>query len=231
MDNKKKNNSLLYIAIVTSLLILGTVIFFVVKTDEKESDKKAKNNTNATASAPKVVHKKGNEKSTMKGKISLSDEKGHPNKTVDKNTKISFQNIKLGQSFQKIKEMEKDSDTTLGDPQISTSEDGYTYLTYKFNTTTTPNLFGTDILTTSNSSMLVYVFYQDKLIEVRIQYGAIGTNGYNSIIQYCTDAYGAPTYSRSYSNGATQSWWKTKKNWLDVILQNNEVTVYYRANN
>lgn len=213
-NNKKKSisKSTIYISIITGVIILIAIVF--LSTKGGSNPESSSNNTNNT---------------TTPVPISVVNEEGDQNETIQ--TKITIRDIKLGKTIKQVKKTEKKLDDTLDNPASATSEDGYTYLTYKFNPEATPNFFGADVIPTSNTSMLVYVFYLDELIEARIQYGAIGSDAYESIIAHNNKSFGNATYSRAYSNGTKQSWWKTKDTTLDVICQNGSVVAYYRKNN
>lgn len=207
--NSSSNRSTIYIAIITGIIVLVAVIFLATRGGSNGS---GNSNNGTTTPAPiSVVNEEGNQEETIKAKIAVRD-------------------IKFGKTIKQVKKAEKKLEDTLDNPSAATSEDGYTYLTYKFNPETTPNFFGTDVLVTDNMAMLVYVFYQDSLIEVRIQYGSIGNAAYEHIVAYNNNEFGKATYSRSYSNGTKQSWWKTNNKHLDVICQNGDVVVYYREN-
>lgn len=127
-----------------------------------------------------------------------------------------------------MKQKQKD---TLDNPAEAKSQDGYTYLSYTFNSENPATFFGVQVASSDVNAMLTYVFKGDNLIEVRIQYGNVGSSVYNTIVQTNNANYGNATYSRSYSNGTQESWWKTKDITLDVICQNECVIAYYRTNN
>lgn len=80
------------------------------------------------------------------------------------------------------------------------------------------------------NALLQYVFFNDKLLEIRIQYGSLGETSYETILSDITKKYGGATYSREYSNGNKESWWKTKSITLTAYYQNEGVSVYYRKN-
>lgn len=80
------------------------------------------------------------------------------------------------------------------------------------------------------NALLQYVFFNDKLLEIRIQYGSLGETSYETILSDITKKYGDATYSREYSNGNKESWWKTKSITLTAYYQNEGVSVYYRKN-
>lgn len=209
-ENKSSNKSSLYIAIITGLLILVAIIYFATR----ENSSSPVNNTNNSTTTP--------------APLSIIDEEGNQDETIKAD--IAIRDIEFGRTIKQIKNMENKLEDTLDNPTSATSKDGYTYLTYMFNPETKSNFFGADVLATDSSSMLVYVFYKDSLIEVRIQYGYIGFDAYNAIVAHNNNTYGKATYSRSYSNGTKQSWWKTEDVLLDVICQNGGAVAYYRKN-
>lgn len=207
--NSASNKNAIYIAIITGVIVLAAIIFLVTRGGSNSSN--SANNGTTTPAPISVVNEEGNQEETLKSKIAVRD-------------------IKFGKTIKQIKKSEKKMEDTLDNPSSATSEDGYTYLTYKFNPDAAPSFFGTEVLASANTSMLVYVFYQDSLIEVRIQYGSIGNAAYENIVAYNNNEFGKATYSRSYSNGTKQSWWKTSDKHLDVICQNGDVVAYYRVN-
>lgn len=216
-NTQKSNKSTIAILVLTGvvlfLIILGLILSKVIPNIGNGGNANNSDKANTTVGAV----------------ISVVDEKGNQDETI--NAEIDFRDVKFGSSIKKIKKMESKLDDTLDNPSTATSNDGYTYLTYSFNKDTSPEFFGTTVSTTSNNAILVYVFYNNSLIEVRVQYGAVGTAGYNAILAASNNSYGQATYSRSYTNGAMQSWWKTSDVTLDVIYQDEDVIAYYKTNN
>lgn len=221
-DNKQKSSlskNQLGIIILSAVIVVSIAIYILISS-VSSSDQES--NTNSSNGGNKVT-------STAGAQISIVDEAGNQSETISAD--INFRDIVFGKSIKQIKKMENKMDDTLDEPAVATSQDGYTYLTYSFNKEANPEFFGTAISTTSKTAMLVYVFYNNSLIEVRVQYGAIGTDGYNAIVGTGTNLYGKATYSRSYSNGAMESWWKTSEVKLDVIYQDGDVVAYYSTTN
>lgn len=216
MSNKKSNKAidknLLYIGVFTIIIIVVIVAVLAINSSNNNNSKNTgANNAQATTG------------------LSVVAENGDKNKTID--TSITVRKINFSKNLKKVKSFEAKQKDTLANPTVATSEDGYTYLSYKFNPKKPATFFGTQVAASDPASMLTYVFKDNNLIEVRIQYGNIGVAGYNSIVASNNSTYGNATYSRTYSNETQQAWWKTKKITLDVICQNGEVIAYYRNNN
>lgn len=209
------NKNAIYISIISAVIVIIALVFVL---------KGCGNGGNGTN--PNHVKHEG----TSPAPISVVNEEGNQNDTIK--AKTAVRNIKFGQSINKVKKAEAKLKDTLDNPsQTASTEDGYIYLSYRFNPEDIPTFYGAEVSPTSSTAMLMYVFHNEKLIEVRIQYGAIGVNGYDQILAHNNNKFGKATYSRTYSNGSQQSWWKTKNATLDVINQNNEVIAYYRQNN
>ena len=130
-----------------------------------------------------------------------------------------------------IKALESKSDDTLDNPDDSSSVDGYTYLTYSFNGKNDPTAFGTVANVSDASASLVYVFKDNKLIEVRWQYGKLDASAYDSIIADASSQFGPATYSREYSNGYKESWWRTKDVLISFLYQDSGISIYYKTFN
>lgn len=209
-DTTLKNKNKLYIGAFSLILVVIIILIF----------KGCDSSNNSTTS---------NKETTTPEPISIVSEEGDQNATIDAN--IEIRDVKFSKKIKAIKKYESKRDDTLDNPSTATSEDGYTYLSYTYNPEKLPTFFGTQPTGTGVGSMLTYVFYQDKLIEVRIQYGEVGEASYNNIVTNINNTYGNATYSRSYSNGAKYSWWKTDEVTLDAIYQDQGVVVYYRTNN
>lgn len=210
-NNKDKN--IIYIGIFSLIIIIAVIIVLIAKNSGSDTNTSSTNATTVNSSVKP---------------ISVVSEKGAQQATVKKN--INVRNVKFSQSINKVKKNEAKQKDTSNKPSIAESADGYTYLSYSFNTDATPEFFGTKVSNADASAMLVYVFYNEKLIEVRFQFGNIGETNYNNIVSNITSTYGASTYSRSYSNGTEECWWKTDSVTLDVICQDSSVIAYFRSN-
>lgn len=210
MSNTKKpiDKNLIYIGVVTAV-ILAAILIIAIKNRSTSDD--AGVQEAPTAAKISVISENGNQQATIKADVEVRE--------------ISFDKTK-----KEIKAYEKKQKDTLDDPSEATSTDNYTYLSYRFNPEHPANFYGTQVSTTDGAAMLTYVFHGKQLIEVRIQYGKIGEAEYNKLIAANTSSFGEATYSRTYSNGTKESWWKTKKITLDVLCQNEDVIAYYRNN-
>ena len=87
-----------------------------------------------------------------------------------------------------------------------------------------------DSIFDSNACMLVYVFKNKELTEIRVQYGEVGMDQYNNMINTLTNTYGQASFSRSWSDGSKESWWKSKAYTLDAVCQKDAITLYYKVN-
>lgn len=211
-ENKQTvDKNLIYIGLFSLIIVIALIAIMCTKCSDGNS------NTGNNAAV-----------ATTKKSIYVQSENGDKNGTIDADIKL--RDISFSKSINKIKKYESKQKDTVGEPSIAESQDGYTYLTYKFDSSNPPAFFGTTVSTQESSALLVYVFRNDKLIEVRFQYGNIGPDAYNSIVSNIASTYGQSTYSRTYSNGAQESWWKTKDITLDVICQDLSVIAYYRLN-
>lgn len=222
-SNNKSNNSIdknmLYIAIFTFIIIVVVVAVLALRPSSGNgSNNAAANNANANNASTQAM--------TI---LSVVNENGNQDSILDKS--IKFRNIKFSNKIDKIKDYEAKQKDTLDNPAEAKSQDGYTYLSYKFNPENPATFFGTQVAAADSSAMLTYVFKDESLIEVRIQFGAIGSSAYDTIVAANNSTYGNATYSRSYNNGTKQSWWKTKDVTLDIIFQDQGVVAYYRTNN
>jgi len=138
-------------------------------------------------------------------------------------------------NINQIKKFESKRSITLDNPSEASADssdkgDTYTYLTYKFNGEKSPAVLGIPVNTDSNTCMLVYVFKNKELTEIRVQYGEVGMDQYNNMINTLTNTYGQASFSRSWSDGSKESWWKSKAYTLDAVCQKNAITLYYKVN-
>lgn len=217
MSNQKPekpiDKNLLYIGVFTIVIVIAIIAIFAIKssTENNQADSGA-NNANAQATT----------------KLTIVSENGNQNETIKES--IKFRKVDFSKTIKKVKAFEAKQEDTLDNPSEAKSQDGYTYLSYKFNTKKPATFFGVQVAAKDANSMLTYVFKDNKLIEVRIQYGNVGSSVYNTIVSANNNNYGTATYSRQYSNGTQQSWWKTKNITLDIIFQNGSVIAYYRTN-
>lgn len=214
-DTKKTiEKNKLYIGLFSLIIVLAILIIFIAKSC---SNSGTNSGTNSSASNNAVKS------------ISVISESGDQNETIKAD--IQVRDVKFSKKLKTVKKYESKQKDTDSNPSVAESNDGYTYLTYKYNAENAPTFFGTKIIATDANAMLVYVFHNNKLIELRIQYGKVGADAYKSIVTNINTTYGNATYSRTYSNATEESWWKTDKVTLDVICQDSGVIAYYRTNN
>lgn len=206
----KQNKDKLYIGIVTLAIILAIVAFFAFKSCDANNDPANPNNNGSETTAVSIMNEYGARDAVLDGEINV-------------------RNIDFTSDIKAIKKLESKNKDTIGEPSVATSEDGYTYLTYTFNPTERPVIFGGQVADDVNA-MLVYVFHNKKLLEVRIQYGNIGKDAFNTIMSNINSAFGNTTYSRIYTNGTEEVWWKTQDTILDLLYQDSGVFLYYRSN-
>lgn len=212
-NQNSKNHNTLYIIIFSLLIIAAILIVFLIKSNSKDTPKTNTQSESVSATA---------------GSISIVSESGAQDAVI--NSKITnARDVKFSKSHTAVEKYEKSQNDTL-EGDYSEATDGYSYLTYKFDTANVASFFGTSVSPSDVNSLLQYVFYNDKLIEIRIQYGSLGENAYNSIVSEITDQYGEATYSRTYSNDNKETWWKTKSVTLTAYYQNDGVSVYFRKN-
>lgn len=215
-NNKKTDKNILYIGIFTLILVIALIAIFATKCRQDGTDTNSSQGKTNKAPAVDINSENGDQEATIEAKINL------PSRKVD-----------FSESIKEIMKFEAKQEDTLEldeDYEPAKSSDGYTYLMYEFNNVNAPKFFGTQVDTSDSDAMLTYVFYEDTLTEVRVQYGSVGLDAFDSILKNISGSYGQPTYSRSYSNGSQESWWKTEKVTLDIIYQDEKVILYYRKN-
>lgn len=211
----KKDTNLLYILIFSVVIIVAIIFILSLKSCSNDTP-----NSNTSNNANKEV--------TTAGLISVISESGNKAATIKK--KISnVRNVEFNKSHEAVDKYEKKQDDTL-EGTYAKASDGYAYLTYKFDPQNAPMFFGTNVISSDVNSLLQYVFLNDKLSEIRIQYGVVGEAAYNSILSNINKQYGDATYSREFSNGNKECWWKTKTMTLTLYYQDNGVSVYLRKN-
>lgn len=211
-ETKKKDNNLLYIGIFTAIIIIAIVVILILKFGGNDNNSQT-----------------NNEKSTP-APVSVVATEGSQNETINKNIK-NLRNVKFGKSHQSIEKAEKDMDDTLNGHYVAAPDGTAAYLTYRFNGKNVSEFFGTKVVPTDNNALLEYVFDKDdKMYEIRLQYGKLSKSVYDSIVSNISTTYGNATYSRSYSHGSVEAWWKTKKVTLTAYYQETGVSIYLRKN-
>ncbi len=209
---KSKDKNLIFIGVFSFIIIIILAVIIIYRNSDKTSlSSNSGQNTSQVTTAMTVLSENGDQNATLSADITL-------------------RNSEFSTSIKKIKSYEKTQDDTLGEPNSATSEDGYTYLQYKFNPDNPLSVFGAQVLPSDINAMLTYVFYNKKLTEVRVQYGNIGKSAFDQMVSANNSTYGNATYSRSYSNGTEEYWWKTDDSTLDIIYQTTGVIAYFRSN-
>lgn len=209
---KKKDNNKLYIAIFTAIIVVAIIVILIVKSGSGDN--------NADSSASKATA----------APVSVVATEGSINETI-KTTIKSFRKVKFGKSHTEIQKYEKKQKDTLDGNYASAPDGTAAYLTYRFNTENTPEFFGTRVLADDSNSLLEYVFDKDdKMYEIRLQYGHLSEDVYHTIVSNITGTYGNATFSRTYSHGSKEHWWKTKNFTLTAYYQDTGVSVYLRKN-
>lgn len=210
---KKKDNNKLYIAVFTAIIVVAIIIVLVVKSGSGNNSADNSSQQAATAAPVSVVATEGSQ-----------------DETINKNIK-SLRNVKFGKSYKAIQKIEKNNDDTLTGNYAAASDGTAAYLTYKFNPENAPEFFGVKVVPTDSNSLLEYVFDKNgKMYEIRLQYGKLSKDVYENILSNISATYGNATYSRTYSHGSVETWWKTKKVTLTAYYQETGVSVYLRKN-
>lgn len=208
-ENKKKDNNKIYIAVFTTILVIAVIIGLLVKSCSNGSQN---DNSKSQTAAP----------------VSVVSTEGSQDKTINKKIKI-IRNVKYGKSHKAIEKAEKKNADTLSGSYQAADDGTAAYLTYKFNTKKAPEFFGAKVVPTDNNSLIQYVFDKDdKMYEIRLQYGKLSKDVYDSIISNITGTYGNATFSRTFSHGSVENWWKTDKVTLTAYYQETGVSVYLR---
>lgn len=211
-DRNFKDNNKLYIAVFTAVIVIAIIVVFIVKSGF--GDNQTDNTSPKATAAP----------------VSVVATEGSPDETIKKTVK-SLRRVKFGKSHTEIQKFEKNNDDTLNGNYAAASDGTAAYLTYKFNVNSAPEFFGAKVVPTDVNALLEYVFDKDDhMYEIRLQYGDLSKDVYDSIISNITGIYGKSTYSRTYSHGSVENWWKTKKVTLTAYYQESGVSVYLRKN-
>ena len=208
-NKKNDNNNKPYIAVFTAILVIAIIVVLIIKSGSGESQ--SENNVSQTVAPVSVVATEGSQ-----------------DETINKDIKC-LRNVKFGKSHKAINKIEKKNDDTLEGNYAAAPDGTAAYLTYRFNTENIPEFFGTKVVPTDANSLIEYVFDKDdKMYEIRLQYGKLSKNVYDNIISNITGTYGNPTYSRTFSHGSVENWWKTDKVTLTAYYQSTGVSIYLR---
>ena len=152
--------------------------------------------------------------------------KGDINSKID--STITFRDITFDMSEEDVKNLEAKNDDTLDNPTLSKSGDGYTYIYYTSNPDS-PLKYNNVAVGTQNAPGLTYVFHNDSLEEVRLQFGAIDEASFNSLISSIKGAYGESTFYRA-TNGTETYWWSAQKQLLMLTQDSYSTTIFFRRN-
>lgn len=208
-----KNTKL--IAIVTGFIVVALIVAAILANSNNKS-----NNTTQS----------GQVKQTPK-QIKVLEEHGSMDALSKK--KLSVRNVKFGAKYKNVIANEKKQKDTLDKYSEASSQDGYTYVSYKFDGKKVKNFWGVKPNVKDPSCMLTYVFYKKRLIELRIQYGKQAPDAVNKAVKNASQLFGKTTYDRKYDNGCLDYWWKTKKTTLRIMRSdstNNSLSAYFSQN-
>ena len=211
-----KNTKL--IAIVSAVIVVLLIVIIALFAGGKNSNDTTNNGTG-----------KANAQSVKP--IKVIKENGSQDKVSKANLKV--RKVKFGTKYKDVLKFEKKQDDTLDKYSEASSKDGYTYVSYKFNPKKTPKFWDVKPSADDTMSMLTYVFFNKRLIELRIQYGAVDANAINKAVAAATKEFGKTTYDREYDNGCLDYWWKTKKATLRIMkgdAKTNTLTAYFSQN-
>ncbi len=214
MSNSNSRNK---ISLNTILIILVTVIFVcgaigvkMLNTKKKDSGSSAINQNAATAPTKNIPD-------ATKGDVEAK---------ID--SVITFRDIAFDMSIDDVKALEDKNEDTLADPTVSKSGDGYTYIYYLSNPEK-PLSYNKINVGSENAPGLTYVFNNDSLEEVRLQFGLIDEATFNSLIGTLKASYGESTFYRA-TNGTETYWWKADKQMLMLTQDSYSTTLFYRRN-
>ena len=211
-ETKKNDYNNLYIGIFTAVIVAVIIVVLIIKSSS--GDNKTGTDAPQVTAAP----------------VSVVATEGAPNQTIKTAIK-NLRNIKFGKSHAEIQKYENKKDDTLNGNYSPAPDGTAAYLTYKFNPENIPEFFGTKVVPNDSNSLLEYVFDKnDKMYEIRLQYGHLSKEEYQTIISNIANAYGEATFSRTYSHGSVEHWWKTQRVTLTAYYQDTGVSLYLRKN-
>ena len=217
-----KDNNALYILIFTVVVVIGIAVFIFSKNNSSKNDTNnagAVANNNAGTTALSVVETNG----SLDGEIGEDETiDNYVNFFGDSSKKATAKDSIFDKNINQVKKFESKRSITLDNPSEASADssdkgDTYTYLTYKFNGEKSPAVLGIPVNT-------------KELTEIRVQYGEVGMDQYNNMINTLTNTYGQASFSRSWSDGSKESWWKSKAYTLDAVCQKDAITLYYKVN-
>ncbi len=187
-EPKENNKKIIIIAAIAIVVLIAAFVVLGI-TLKWFGGNKSDSKTSVTAPTISVVETKGSEGKTAKIKVSVRD-------------------VKFGDTIKEVKKFEKKQDDTLDGLSEGSTKDGYTYLTYQFNTKNA-KIFGVKPAESTKGSLLQYVFYKKKLFDIRLQYGDIGSKKQAKVKKAMIKKYGKPTHSIVYSNKSAKDNWRT----------------------
>ncbi len=186
----KENNKKLII--ISSIVIVALIAVFVVlgfSLNWFGGKKDASKTEDKTAPTIAVLETKGAESKTTKVKIKVRD-------------------VKFGDKVKEVKKFEKKQDDTLDGPSEASTKDGYTYLTYNFNTKNA-KFYGVKPKDAASAGLLQYVFKKKKLFDIRIQFGDISPKERAKVEKTVKKKFGKPTFFMKYSDKSYFYRWRT----------------------
>lgn len=227
-----KDSNALYILIFTVVLVIAIAVFIFSRNNNSKNDNSVVSNNNSSVATLDIVESNGSLNGKMNDDQTINN---YVNFFEGSSKKTTAKDSIFNKNIDQIKKFESKRDITLDNPSEASSEpssdgDIYTYLTYKFNRQKSPKILGISINSDSNTCMLVYVFKNKILTEIRVQYGEVGVDQYNILINTLTNTYGQASFSRNWSDGSKESWWKSKLYTLDTVYQRDAITLYYKVN-
>lgn len=210
----EKNTNKNKILIIATTVIIALIVIMLIAVSLSKTKK------SGTTNSPKNV--------TEPATVVVVETSGSQDKVVKKNIQAP-RKVDFGKTHKAVQKTEKDS-KDIGKGNYIASPDGTTaYLTYSFSADNAPEFFGTKVNTSTNNALLQYVFdSKDKLYEIRLQYGKLTKDAYDSIVSNISSTYGDATYLRTLSNGSIEKWWNTKTVRLTAYYQESGVNVYIR---
>lgn len=208
--NSTENKSRSYIIGFTAIILIVIAIIAIVNKPNKATTPTVANNTPVVSSANTTAV--------------ANKEEGNKNDTLDAD--INFRNIDFSASKDEIIKAEKKAPDIDGNPNITTTSDNYTYVVFTTNANSPLNYNGISV-SGDSSCGLTYIFNKDKLDEVRLQFGKIGSNINSQLIDNINDQYGKYTYYNS-NGGLETYWWKTSSKLLMLSCDKTGTTLYYR---
>lgn len=206
----ENNNKTLIIGFTAILIIIIAIVVIFHKKDSTET-------------APVVNNNAGN--AAVENNIP-DGTKGDMDATI--NTNISYRDVDFSLSQDEVISREEGLDDSLGEPTISKSSDGYTYIYYASNPSN-PLSYNNISVGTTGAPGLTYVYHNDSLEEVRLQFGQISQDSFNALLAGINTQYGEYTFYRAQS-GTETYWWKSSGEWLMLTKDSYSTSLFLRQN-